>query len=104
MPRQRMDHKWAAKSFPEDFPLCLERFKDTSGLTWKDMAQRLGTSPLSLRRWRGGMRPSSSARSISARRWRELGLAHLLPTWRARREQDGRASSTWDGLQLRLLP
>ena len=104
MPRQRMDHKWAAKSFPEDFPLCLERFKNASELTWKDIALRLGTSPLSLRRWRGGMKPRSLHLLALMDLEDELGLAHLLPTWRARREQDGRASSTWDGLQLRLLP
>ena len=35
MPRQRTDHSRAATSFPEEFPECLVRFKEASGMTWK---------------------------------------------------------------------
>ena len=37
--------------FPDDFPQRLERFKVESGLPWAESARRLGTYPLTIRRW-----------------------------------------------------
>ena len=38
--------------FPDDFPQRLERFKEESGLSWAEIARRLRTYPLTIRRWR----------------------------------------------------
>ena len=45
--------------FPRDFPQRLQRFKDQSDLSWRELARRLGTEPKTLRRWRQGVRPGS---------------------------------------------
>ena len=61
MPRQRTHHRSGSYYvFPDDFGDCLARFKEESGLSWAEIARRLGTTPLTVRRWwkRGG-RPSS---------------------------------------------
>ena len=59
MPRQRINYRRTIHHFPNDFPRSLERFKDASGLTWGEMARRLGTNTLTLRRWRAGTRPNA---------------------------------------------
>ncbi len=59
MPRQRKDHHREAHAFPEDFPRRLKRLKEESGLTWTEFASRLGTNPLTVRRWRHGTRPNA---------------------------------------------
>ncbi len=68
--------------FPKDFPQGLERLKEASGLTWTELARRLGTSPLTLRRWRKGVRPNAlhllALQSLAA----SLELSHLLPVVR----------------------
>ena len=55
MPRQRTHHSRTTSLFP----LPLVRFKEASGLSWAELARRLGTDPLTLRRWRSGVRPNS---------------------------------------------
>ena len=62
MPRQRKPYRREAHVFPEDFPQKLERLKEECGLTWSELARRLGTNPLTLRRWRQGARPSNLPR------------------------------------------
>ena len=52
MPRQRINYRRTIHHFPNDFPRSLEWFKDASGLTCGEMARRLGTNTLTLRRWR----------------------------------------------------
>ena len=59
MPRQRKPYRREAHVFPEDFPQRLEQLKEASGLTWSELARRLGTNPLTLRRWRQGARPNA---------------------------------------------
>ena len=49
MPRQCKHHRREVHVFPEDFPQRLERRKEGSGLTWSELARRLGTNPLTLR-------------------------------------------------------
>ena len=49
----------AMTSFPDDFPLRLERFKEASGMSWRTLARRMGVEPRDLRRWRSGTRPSA---------------------------------------------
>ena len=61
MPRQRTHHRSGSYYvFPDDFGDCLVRFKEESGLSWAEIARRLGTTPLTVRRWwKRGVRPSS---------------------------------------------
>ncbi len=65
--------------FPDDFPECLRRFKEASGLSWSELARRLGTSPLTIRRWLHGVQPTSHYLLALQDLAEELGLAHLLP-------------------------
>ena len=59
MPRQRTHDSRRTYVFPDDFPRRLERFKEESGLSWAELARRLGTSTLNLRRWKDkGVRPN----------------------------------------------
>ena len=84
MPRQRTHYRRTVRAFPEDFPESLERLKDASGLTWSEMARRLGTSTLTLRRWRHGTRPSARHLLALQQVAEELGFGHLLPAARTR--------------------
>ncbi len=63
MPRQRIHHTRETYDFPADFPERLVRFKEESGLTWAEIARRLGISPITMRRWwkRGGRRAGEVA-------------------------------------------
>ena len=61
------------------FAEALERFKEDSGLTWKELARQLGTSTLNLWRWRNGVRPNMEHLLALQQLAAELGLAHLLP-------------------------
>ena len=79
MPRQRINYRRTIHHFPNDFPRSLERFKDASGLTWGEMARRLGTNTLTLRRWRAGTRPNALHLLALLDLAEELKLAHLLP-------------------------
>ena len=59
MPRQRTHYSGRTHVFPGDFPQRLERFKVESGLPWAEIARRLRTYPLTIRRWRyKGVRPT----------------------------------------------
>ena len=60
MPRQRIHHSRVTYDFPEDFPARLERFREESGLSWAEIARRLGTYPYTIGRWwKKGVRPST---------------------------------------------
>jgi transcriptional regulator with XRE-family HTH domain len=84
MPRQKARHRRGYYEFPEDFPECLQRLKEASGLSWSELARRLGTSPLTLRRWmKAGVQPSGHYLLALQDLAEELGLAHLLPKARA---------------------
>ena len=83
MPRQHMKHHRGLYEFPEDFAECLERFKEASGLSWSELARRLGTSPLTIRRWRNGVQPGAHYLLALQDLAEELGLSHLLPRARA---------------------
>lgn len=45
MPRQRIHHTIETYDFPDDFAERLERFKEESGLSWAEIARRLGAHP-----------------------------------------------------------
>ena len=48
MPRQRTHHSGITYVFPDDFPQRLKRFKEESGLSWAEIARRLGTYPYTI--------------------------------------------------------
>ena len=79
MPRQRIHYGRVSYEFPDDFPQRLERFGEQSGLTWAEIARRIGTYPHTLWRWRNlGVRPSGEHMMALLELADELGLAHLL--------------------------
>ena len=72
--------------FPDDFGDCLVRFKEKSGLSWAEIARRLGTTPLTVRRWwKHGVRPSSHYLLALQDLADGMGLGHMLPKVRVRR-------------------
>ena len=78
MPRLRKPYRHETHVFPEDFPQRLEQLKEASGLTWSELARRLGTNPLTLRRWRQSARPNALHLLALLQFAAALGLAHLL--------------------------
>lgn len=54
--RVRRRHRFV---FPDDFRCRIERFKVKSGLSWRQLARRLGVTPFRLREWRRGVRPDA---------------------------------------------
>ena len=87
MPRQHTRHSRIVYVFPDDFPRRLERFKEESGLSWAELARRLGTSTLNLRRWKDkGVRPNWRHLVALLELAEELGLAHLFTAWTVREE------------------
>ena len=83
MPRQRLTHRRTIHAFPEDFADGLEQIKEASGLSWSELARRLGTNPLTVRRWRCGVRPNAQHLLALMAVAGDLGLGHLLPFGRA---------------------
>ena len=81
MPRHRTQNSRMVYVFPADFPERLERFKEESGLTWAEIARRVGTSDLNLRRWRDGVRPHWRHLAALLELAEDLGLAHLFTDW-----------------------
>ena len=48
-------------ALPEDFPARLDRIKDSSGLSWNALAEKLGVDPRQIWRWRQGIEPTGGA-------------------------------------------
>lgn len=84
MPRQRPRSPRAAYDVPGDFARALERLKEASGLTWAELARRLGTTESNLWRWRTGVLPNTRHLLALQDLARRLGLEHLLPRASAR--------------------
>ena len=79
MPRQHTGRSRRTYEFPDDFPQRLERFKVESGLSWAEIARRLGTYPLTIRRWRyKGVRPNLAHQMALLDLAESLGLGHLF--------------------------
>ena len=83
MPRQRTHHSRITHVFPDDFPQRLVRFKAESGLSWVEIARRLGTYPYTVNRWwKEGVRPHFRHLMALLELAEALGLAHLLTAWK----------------------
>ena len=83
-----------------DFPQRLERFKEESGLSWAEIARRLGADPKTVRRWhRDGVRPNAHYLLALQDLAKGRGLGHLF-TVRAMpyqtAESEGRGESGQD--------
>ena len=87
MPKQRTYYSLRTHVFPDDFPQRLERFKVESGLSWAEIARRLGTYPLTIRRWRyKGVRPNLAHQMALFDLADDLGLGHIFTEWSVQRE------------------
>ena len=79
MPRKRIDYNRKPRQFPRDFPQRLERFQRESGLSWTEIARRIGTYPHTLWRWKEGLgRPNAGHLMALLDLAEELGLSHLF--------------------------
>ena len=103
MPRQRTDDSRMVYLFPHDFPQRLERFKEESGLSWAEIARRVGTSDLNVRRWRNGVRPHWRHLAVLLELAEDLGLAHLFTDWTVG-EVSGAETPTLGALPCRRSP
>ena len=79
MLRHRTYYSRRTHLFPDDFLQRLERFKVESGLSWAEIPRRLGTYPLTIRRWRyNGVRPNLAHQAALLDLADSLGLGHLF--------------------------
>ena len=79
MPRRRTQYNRITYEFPDDFPERLKRFQEESGLSWSEIARRLRTYPLTIRRWRyKGVRPNLAHQTALLDLADDLGLGHIF--------------------------
>ena len=81
MPRQRIDHRRSNYELTADFPERLNRFQNQkeSGLSWSDIARRLGTYRHTVWRWaEGKARPYFQHRKALMELADNMGLGHLF--------------------------
>ncbi len=57
MPKHRIHNSSMVYFLPDDFPGRPSRFQRESGLSWAEVARRVGTSDLNVGPWRNGVRP-----------------------------------------------
>ena len=56
MPKQRNNYYGRSTyGFPADFPERLKRFQEESGLSWSEIARRIGTYRYTVWRWKEGL-------------------------------------------------
>ena len=86
MPRKHAEHsRNTTYELAGDFADALEDFQKASGLTWAEIAHRLGTSVVNLWRWRKGVLPNMHHLLALQELADRIGLGHLLPRVRTRR-------------------
>ena len=86
MPHKRAKHaRNTIHELTGDFADALEGFQKASGLTWAEIARRLGTSVINLWRWRQGVLPNMHHLLALQELADSMGLGHLLPRVRTRR-------------------
>ena len=63
----------------DDFPERLRRFQELSGLSWSEIARRIGTYRYTVWRWKEGMgRPNTEHMMALLDLAEDLGLAHIF--------------------------
>ena len=79
MPRQRTQYRRRTYEFPDDFPERLKRFQEESGLSWSEIARRIGTYRPTVWRWvEGRVRPNVKHMMALLELAKDLGLGHLF--------------------------
>ena len=79
MPRQRINYSRSTYGFPEDFPERLVRFQEASGLSWSEIARRIGTYRATVWRWTEGVvRPNGGHMLALLALADDLGIRHLF--------------------------
>ena len=79
MPRQRILHSRDTYPLPKDFPERLKWFQKGSGLSWSEIARRIGTYRNTVWLWKEGRaRPNYQHRKALLELADSLGLAHLF--------------------------
>ena len=79
MPRQRIYYRRSTYELHDDFPERLKRFQEESGLSWSEIARRLGTYRHTVWRWaEGKARPNYPHRKALMELADSLGLGHLF--------------------------
>ena len=87
MPRQHTRYNRRTYVFPEDFPQRLKRFQEESGLSWSEIARRLGTYRHTVWRWaEGRARPNHQHRKALMELADSLGLGHIFTEQRTARQ------------------
>ena len=66
--------RWIQEPFPKDFPERLELFRETAGLSWKELAARVGVRRGRMMGWRRGAVPQ-----VALHCWPSCGLARRVP-------------------------
>ena len=79
MPRQRILYRRRTYDFPNDFPDRLKRFQEESGLSWSEIARRIGTYRHTVWRWtEGQVRPNVKHMMALLELANDLGLGHIF--------------------------
>ncbi len=79
MPRQRVDYNIQTYGIPGDFPERLRRFQGQSGMSWSEIARRIGTYRHTVGRWQKGRgRPNMEHMMALLKLAEDLGLAHIF--------------------------
>ena len=79
MPRRRTQYRRKTDAIPDAFPQRLVWFKHASGLSWVEIARRLGIDPVTVRRWwQRGVRPNYRHLKALQDLADDLGLGHLF--------------------------
>ena len=79
MPKQSVNYNRRTYDFPEDFPQRPERFQKESGLSWSEIARRIGTYRHTVWRWQADrVRPNVEHMMALLDLAEELGLRHIF--------------------------
>ena len=79
MPRQRTHYSRRTYTIPDNFPERLRRFQEESGLSWSEIARRLGTYRHTVGRWwKAGVRPNQHHTKALLDLADDFGLGYLF--------------------------
>ena len=76
--RQQHFYSSESPSFPPDFPERLCQFVNAAGLSWRELARRLGVNVRTVHRWRNGTTPDAGHLFALLELANEMDLIELL--------------------------
>ncbi|MXY44701.1 MAG: hypothetical protein F4Y50_11725 [Dehalococcoidia bacterium] len=80
MPRQRVNYSRQTYGFPDDFPQRFKRFQEESGVSWSEIARRIGTYRHTVWRWKEGRgRPNAEHMMALLELAESLGFRRIFP-------------------------